>query len=51
MAKKPADMRHNLIRKMCYEWIRKYEPVTWMRFKRIAQIEYPVKKCRGRGQP
>ncbi len=42
-----ARKRDALIRKLCYDWIRQYEPERMQKFRRIAQIEFPPLPHRG----
>lgn len=46
----PSHKRQALLRKMCYDWIRKYCRVQFSRFKLITEIEFPKKAHRGRGR-
>jgi len=43
----PSRRRDALIRKLCYDWIRQYEPKRMAKFRRIAEIEHPPLAHRG----
>lgn len=47
MSATPATKRDNLIRKMCYDWIKQYETERFEKFKLIARIEIPPMTGRG----
>lgn len=43
-ANMPCQKRSNLLRSMCFNWIRKYEPELFGRLRKVTEIEYPVEK-------
>lgn len=40
----PAQKRQNLLRAMCFNYLREFEPEVFARLRKVTEVEIPVQK-------